>query len=171
MAVEIDVLAMTVLVRIQQAMAARDTGGWELACLERVHLAWAGLLSLLACLRHAQAGALNCPAYTLAVVLAQAGQVWFPDSALKTAHAMEEFDREGLPLFILANWRGFSGGQRDLFEGVLQARPRPFLLSLPPRLPAGINRLLAVLVAMVATPGILSRLAAPCSCTATMQWQ
>ena len=50
----------------------------------------------------------------------QAGQVWFPDSAVKTAHAMEEFDREGLPLFILANWRGFSGGQRDLFEGVLQ---------------------------------------------------
>ena len=48
--------------------------------------------------------------------------MWFPDSALKTAHAMEEFDREGLPLFVLANWRGFSGGQRDLFEGVLQAR-------------------------------------------------
>ena len=47
--------------------------------------------------------------------------MWFPDSALKTAHAMEEFDLEGLPLFILANWRGFSGGQRDLFEGVLQA--------------------------------------------------
>lgn len=51
----------------------------------------------------------------------QAGQVWFPDSALKTAHAMEEFDLEGLPLFVMANWRGFSGGQRDLFEGVLQA--------------------------------------------------
>ena len=46
--------------------------------------------------------------------------MWFPDSALKTAHAMEEFDLEGLPLFVLANWRGFSGGQRDLFEGVLQ---------------------------------------------------
>ncbi|CAI5502556.1 unnamed protein product [Closterium sp. Naga37s-1] len=29
---------------------------------------------------------------------------------------------EGLPLFILANWHGFSGEQRDLFEGVLQAR-------------------------------------------------
>jgi acetyl-CoA carboxylase / biotin carboxylase 1 len=54
-------------------------------------------------------------------VIPQAGQVWFPDSALKTAQAMEEFDLEGLPLFILANWRGFSGGQRDLFEGVLQA--------------------------------------------------
>jgi acetyl-CoA carboxylase carboxyltransferase component len=50
----------------------------------------------------------------------QAGQVWFPDSALKTAQAIEEFGLEGLPLVILANWRGFSGGQRDLFEGVLQ---------------------------------------------------
>ena len=30
-------------------------------------------------------------------------QVWYPDSAQKTAHAMEEFDREGLPLVILAN--------------------------------------------------------------------
>ena len=55
--------------------------------------------------------------------LLQAGQVWFPDSALKTAQAIEEFDREGLPLVIMANWRGFSGGQRDLFEGVLQVRP------------------------------------------------
>ena len=53
-------------------------------------------------------------------IIPQAGQVWFPDSAAKTAQAMEEFDREGLPMFILANWRGFSGGQRDLFEGVLQ---------------------------------------------------
>jgi len=34
---------------------------------------------------------------------------------------MEEFNLEGLPLFVMANWRGFSGGQRDLFEGVLQA--------------------------------------------------
>lgn len=48
-------------------------------------------------------------------------QVWYPDSAAKTAQAIEEFNREGLPLIILANWRGFSGGQRDLFEGVLQA--------------------------------------------------
>jgi len=51
----------------------------------------------------------------------QAGQVWYPDSAAKTAMAMEEFDLEGLPLMVLANWRGFSGGQRDLFDGVLQA--------------------------------------------------
>lgn len=52
--------------------------------------------------------------------MSQAGQVWFPDSALKTAQAIEEFDLEQLPLIIMANWRGFSGGQRDLFEGVLQ---------------------------------------------------
>nr|XP_016435142.1 PREDICTED: acetyl-CoA carboxylase 1-like [Nicotiana tabacum] len=32
-----------------------------------------------------------------------------------------DLNREELPLFILANWRGFSGGQRDLFEGILQA--------------------------------------------------
>uniref|UniRef100_M8BWJ4 Acetyl-CoA carboxylase n=1 Tax=Aegilops tauschii TaxID=37682 RepID=M8BWJ4_AEGTA len=54
-------------------------------------------------------------------VVPQAGQVWFPDSAAKTAQALLDFNREELPLFILANWRGFSGGQRDLFEGILQA--------------------------------------------------
>ena len=59
----------------------------------------------------------NCNALCWVI---QAGQVWFPDSALKTAQAIEEFDREQLPLVIMANWRGFSGGQRDLFEGVLQ---------------------------------------------------
>ncbi|XP_071925426.1 acetyl-CoA carboxylase 1-like isoform X1 [Coffea arabica] len=54
-------------------------------------------------------------------IVPQAGQVWFPDSATKTAQALIDFNREELPLFILANWRGFSGGQRDLFEGILQA--------------------------------------------------
>jgi acetyl-CoA carboxylase/biotin carboxylase 1 len=54
-------------------------------------------------------------------VVPQAGQVWFPDSASKTAQALMDFNREELPLFIIANWRGFSGGQRDLFEGILQA--------------------------------------------------
>ena len=49
-------------------------------------------------------------------------QVWYPNSATKTANAIEEFDREALPLVILANWRGFSGGQRDLFDGVLQVQ-------------------------------------------------
>lgn len=42
----------------------------------------------------------------------QAGQVWFPDSSFKTAQAIKDFGREELPLIILANWRGFSGGQK-----------------------------------------------------------
>ncbi|CAI5744621.1 unnamed protein product [Peronospora destructor] len=50
----------------------------------------------------------------------QAGQVWFPDSAHKTATAIKDFKGEDLPLFILANWRGFSGGQRDMFDEVLK---------------------------------------------------
>eukprot|EP00759_Apiculatamorpha_spiralis_P056419 PhF_6_TR8015/c0_g1_i3/m.12428/K11262/ACACA; acetyl-CoA carboxylase / biotin carboxylase 1 len=53
-------------------------------------------------------------------VLPQAGQVWFPDSAHKTADALSDFRREKLPCFILANWRGFSGGMRDMFDEVLK---------------------------------------------------
>lgn len=46
----------------------------------------------------------------------QAGQVWFPDSSYKTAQAIKDFGREELPLIILANWRGFSGGQKGKYE-------------------------------------------------------
>jgi len=45
--------------------------------------------------------------------------VWYPDSAFKTAQAIEDFNRgENLPLMIFANWRGFSGGTRDMFGEV-----------------------------------------------------
>ncbi len=57
---------------------------------------------------------------TFESVVTQAGQVWYPDSAAKTAQAIKDFDREGLPLFIFANWRGFSGGMRDMFDEVLK---------------------------------------------------
>ncbi|KAK6034262.1 carboxyl transferase domain protein [Cooperia oncophora] len=50
----------------------------------------------------------------------QAGQVWYPDSAFKTAEVIGDFDREGLPLLFIASLRGFSGGQRDMFEMVLK---------------------------------------------------
>ena len=51
----------------------------------------------------------------------QAGQVWFPDSAYKTAQAIQDFNTgENLPLIVLANWRGFSGGRKDMFEEVLK---------------------------------------------------
>ena len=37
----------------------------------------------------------------------QAGQVLFSDSSYKTAHAIKDFSKEGLPVIIFANWRGF----------------------------------------------------------------
>ena len=50
----------------------------------------------------------------------EAGQVWYPNSAYKTAQAIADFNREGLPLIIFANWRGFSGGQQDMFDQILK---------------------------------------------------
>lgn len=51
----------------------------------------------------------------------QAGQVWYPDSAFKTAQAISDFNRgENLPLIIFANWRGFSGGTRDMYNEILK---------------------------------------------------
>ncbi|XP_004930758.2 acetyl-CoA carboxylase isoform X2 [Bombyx mori] len=55
-----------------------------------------------------------------AKTLQQAGQVWFPDSAYKTAQAINDFSRENLPIIIFANWRGFSGGQKDMYEQILK---------------------------------------------------
>lgn len=52
--------------------------------------------------------------------LMEAGQVWYPNSAYKTAQAIFDFNREGLPLMILANWRGFSGGQQDMYDEILK---------------------------------------------------
>ncbi|CAC5416440.1 ACACA [Mytilus coruscus] len=53
-------------------------------------------------------------------ILQQAGQVWFPDSAYKTAQALKDFNREELPIIIFANWRGFSGGMKDMYDQVLK---------------------------------------------------
>ena len=51
----------------------------------------------------------------------EAGGVWYPNSAFKTAQAINDFNNgEQLPLMILANWRGFSGGQRDMYNEVLK---------------------------------------------------
>ncbi|MCQ4974592.1 hypothetical protein NE662_10270, partial [Bifidobacterium pseudocatenulatum] len=39
----------------------------------------------------------------------------------KTAQAINDFNNgEQLPMMILANWGGFSGGQRDMFNEVLK---------------------------------------------------
>ena len=48
----------------------------------------------------------------------QAGQVWYPDSSYKTAQAINDFNMEELPLIIIANWRGFSGGMKGEWERI-----------------------------------------------------
>jgi acetyl-CoA carboxylase / biotin carboxylase 1 len=50
----------------------------------------------------------------------EAGQVWYPNFAYKTVQAIFDFNREGLPLIIFANWRGFSGGQQDMYDEILK---------------------------------------------------
>jgi acetyl-CoA carboxylase/biotin carboxylase 1 len=75
-------------------------------------------------------------------VIQQAGCVWFPNSAYKTAQAINDFRTEDLPLMVFANWRGFSGGQRDMFDEVLKygslivdsfvAYEQPVFVFIPP---------------------------------------
>lgn len=55
-------------------------------------------------------------------IIQQAGQVWFPDSAFKTAQAIKDLNREGLPLMVFANWRGFSGGMKGTSFSVVVER-------------------------------------------------
>merc|ERR1712176_227698 len=75
-------------------------------------------------------------------VVQEAGCVWFPNSAFKTAQAINDFRTEDLPLIVFANWRGFSGGQRDMFDEVLKygslivdafvAYEQPVFVLIPP---------------------------------------
>jgi acetyl-CoA carboxylase/biotin carboxylase 1 len=53
-------------------------------------------------------------------ILPQAGQVLYPDSSYKTAQTINDFKKEGLPVMIFANWRGFSGGSRDMAGEILK---------------------------------------------------
>jgi len=79
---------------------------------------------------------------TITQITQQPGQVWFPNSAYKTAQSIIDFNKERLPLFIFANWRGFSGGMRDMFNEVLKygsyivdnlrTYNQPVLVYLPP---------------------------------------
>jgi len=75
-------------------------------------------------------------------IIQEAGCVWFPNSAYKTAQAINDFRTEDLPLIVFANWRGFSGGQRDMFDEVLKygslivdafvAYEQPVFVYIPP---------------------------------------
>ncbi|KAF4677929.1 Acetyl-coA carboxylase [Perkinsus chesapeaki] len=62
---------------------------------------------------------------TPASSVSEAGQVWFPDSARKTYEAIRDFAQEGLKaILIVANWRGFSGGMRDMYKEILKEGSR-----------------------------------------------
>jgi len=52
------------------------------------------------------------PFFYLSLATTNIGQVWFPDSAYKTSQAIKDFNREGLPLMVFANWRGFAAGMK-----------------------------------------------------------
>jgi acetyl-CoA carboxylase / biotin carboxylase 1 len=43
---------------------------------------------------------------------------WYCVCACLYAQAIRDLNGEGLPLMVFANWRGFSGGQRDMFNEV-----------------------------------------------------
>jgi Carboxyl transferase domain len=53
-------------------------------------------------------------------IVQEAGCVWFPNSAYKTAQTINDFRIIDLPLIVFTNWRGFSGCQRDMFDEVLK---------------------------------------------------
>uniref|UniRef100_A0A5K3FW46 Carboxyl_trans domain-containing protein n=1 Tax=Mesocestoides corti TaxID=53468 RepID=A0A5K3FW46_MESCO len=70
------------------------------------------------------------------------GRVWYADTSYKTAQTIADFAREELPLFVFANWRGISGGLKDMYEQILKfstmiveeliTYPCPVFVYLPP---------------------------------------
>ena len=49
----------------------------------------------------------------------QSPYILYPDTAYKIAKTIQAVQVESLPLLILADWRGFSGGTRDMYNHVL----------------------------------------------------
>lgn len=43
-----------------------------------------------------------------------------PESSKKIAQGIRDFSLESLPILILLNWKGFSAGHLDMFDGILQ---------------------------------------------------
>lgn len=43
-----------------------------------------------------------------------------PETSKKIARCVRDFTKEGLKILILVNWKGFSAGHMDMFEGILQ---------------------------------------------------
>ena len=53
-------------------------------------------------------------------IIKQSGCIWYTDSSYKTAQTISDAKRENIPLLILANWRGFSGGTNDMYNEILK---------------------------------------------------
>jgi acetyl/propionyl-CoA carboxylase alpha subunit/acetyl-CoA carboxylase carboxyltransferase component len=49
----------------------------------------------------------------------QSGNILYPDTSFKIAKTIRDVNVEGLPLLIITDWRGFSGGTRDMYTHVL----------------------------------------------------
>lgn len=73
------------------------------------------------------------------ITLERDGQLIYPESSSKIARAVADFSREELPLFIFANWRGFS--DENQIQGINQGAdivdalhdyPRPVFVYLTP---------------------------------------
>jgi len=52
-------------------------------------------------------------------VEAVAPNILYPDTSYKIAKTIRDCNTEGIPIFIVADWRGFSGGTRDMYDNVL----------------------------------------------------
>lgn len=48
-----------------------------------------------------------------------APNILYPDTSYKIAKTIRDCNAEGIPILIIADWRGFSGGTRDMYDNVL----------------------------------------------------
>jgi acetyl-CoA carboxylase/biotin carboxylase 1 len=53
-------------------------------------------------------------------IVQNSGSVLYPDSSYKFAQTIYDADKENIPLLLWLNWRGFSGGTRDMFNEILK---------------------------------------------------
>jgi acetyl-CoA carboxylase/biotin carboxylase 1 len=51
--------------------------------------------------------------------LKQSPNILYPDTSYKIAKTIQTANMEGLPLLLICDWRGFSGGTRDMYANVL----------------------------------------------------
>ena len=68
--------------------------------------------------------------------------VLYPDSSLKFSQTVNDLKNENLPILIIANWRGFSGGTTDMYNDILrcgssivnalESYKNPIFIYLPP---------------------------------------